>query len=312
MSEPTATSPSPLLAAVRAFERHMTFERALSEHTVRSYGSDLEQLVEWLEQTIRPKRPALDWAEVDIYLLRGYLAHRYGELSATSSGRKLSSLRTFFKYLMREGLAKTNPAAALERPRQPVNQPAFLSVEELFALLEAPDVERHLGLRDRAMLELIYSSGLRVSELVGLNLADLSRGERLVKVRGKGRKERLVPVGRPALEAIDAYLQVRSTHFGPNIDPVALFLNYRGERLTARSVGRHLDRYTVLAGLLKDIGPHALRHSFATHLLNNGADLRSIQEMLGHASLSTTQRYTHVAIEKLMEVYDKAHPHAGD
>jgi integrase/recombinase XerC len=300
---------SPLYADIVLFERYLRAERGLSAHTLRNYISDLRQFLSWLCQESERRSSIPDWSRIDVLTLRSYLASRYGELAPASTSRKLSALRTFFKFLMREGRMSKNPASLIDRPRQVKAQPEFLAVDDMFKLLEMPDETRHLGVRDRAMLELVYSSGLRVSELVGLDLDDLDRAQRLVRVLGKGRKERIVPVGRPALAAIDAYLGVRGTHFGEP-HPTAMFLNYAGGRLTTRSVARLVKRYSLIAGILRDIGPHALRHSFATHLLAAGADLRAIQELLGHASPSTTQRYTHVAVEKLMDVYDKAHPRA--
>jgi len=299
-----------LLEELHRFDRYLRTERGVSPHTLRNYASDLRQFAVYLTAMAKAGHLEPSWCEVDVLTIRGYLAARYGEITASSTGRKLSALRSFFKFLTREGKVSMNPASWIERPKLPKTQPEFLPIDDMFRLLEMPPEDRHLGVRDRAILEFIYSAGVRVSELTGLNLEDLDASQRLVRVRGKGKKERIVPVGRPALEATALYLAVRETHFGPAPDPRALFLNYRGTRLTSRSVGRMVERYTLLAGILRDIGPHALRHTFATHLLAGGADLRAIQEMLGHASLSSTQRYTHVAVEKLMEIYDKAHPHA--
>lgn len=294
---------------VDRFERYLKFERAYSEHTLRNYAIDLRQLLLWLEEQ-GGRRTFQGWEAVEYTHLRAFLASRYGELQPASLSRKLSTFRSFFKFLVREGRLKTSPAALVERVKLPQKQPEFLTVDDVTLLLTLPDDGSVLGLRDLAMLELFYSSGLRVSELVGLNLQDLNRSERMVRVLGKGKKERRVPVGRPALEVMERYLQVRGSGFGDAPHPTAVFLNYRGGRITTRSVDRLVKKYTLLGGLLRRIGPHALRHSFATHLLAQGADLRAIQEMLGHASLSTTQRYTHVAVETLIDIYDKAHPHA--
>lgn len=291
------------------FRRYLAVERGASEHTLRNYFVDLHQLLVWLSAQ-SSRKPVTQWEQVEHSHLRAFLASRYGELVPTSLSRKLSTFRSFFKFMIREGRLKRNPAALVDRVKLPKKQPAFLPMDDLMSLLHMPDDSTPFGLRDLALLELTYSSGLRVSELVGLNIEDIDRSARLVKLRGKGKKERIVPVGRPALEVLERYLQVRGTAFGENPDPKAVFLNYRGARLTTRSVDRFVKRYALVAGILQTIGPHALRHTFATHLLAEGADLRAIQEMLGHASLSTTQRYTHVAIEKLMEIYDKAHPHA--
>lgn len=291
------------------FERYLRIEKAASEHTLRNYRTDLEQLLTFLA-TEPQRRRVTSWADLEHLHLRAFLAHRFGTLEPTSLSRKLSTFRSFYKYLLREGRAQKNPARLVDRVKLPKKQPAFLTFDDMLKLLEMPDDSTPLGLRDLAILELFYSSGLRVSELVGLELADLNLSERLVRARGKGKKERLVPVGRPAVEVLQRYLDVRGLGVKDPLHPTALFLNYRGGRLTTRSVDRHVKRYVLVAGILRKVGPHALRHTFATHLLAEGADLRSIQELLGHASLSTTQRYTHVAIERLMEVYDKAHPHA--
>lgn len=294
---------------VDRFERYLKFERAYSDHTLRNYAIDLRQLLIWLEEQ-GGRRRFEGWQQVEYSHVRGFLASRYGELKPTSLSRKLSTFRSFFKFLVREGQLKNSPAALVERVKLPQKQPEFLTVDDITLLLTLPDESTPLGLRDLAMLELFYSSGLRVSELVGLNLKDVAIRERMVRVLGKGRKERLVPVGRPALEVLERYLQIRGSSFGDAPHPHAIFLNHRGGRITTRSVDRLVKKYVLLGGVLRRIGPHALRHTFATHLLAQGADLRAIQEMLGHASLSTTQRYTHVAVETLIEIYDKAHPHA--
>jgi len=304
--------PSGLEADILRFERHLRSERGVSPHTLRSYGLDIRQFARFLggqgfhDMVPGPTR----WQEVDPIDVRAFLASGYGRLSPATLGRKLSALRTFFNFLVRENLLTRNPALSVDRIKQAEKHPDFLSVDDMFRILEVPSSDSPLGVRDRAMLELLYGAGIRVGELVGLNLADLDLRERLLLVRGKGRKERIVPMGSKAKEALQTYLGLRSTAFGKSPDPEALFLNYRGGRLTSRSVERIVKRYCLLAGLVRDVGPHALRHSFATHLLAGGADLRAIQELLGHASLSTTQRYTHVAVEQLMEVYDKAHPRA--
>lgn len=312
-AQPEAPKPTLNLEAMRRdmadFERYLRVEKAASEHTLRNYLSDLEQLLSFLANEPQRRR-VTSWADLEYLHLRAFLAHRFGELEPSSMARKLSAFRSFFKYLQREGRVQKNPARLVDRVKLPKKQPAFLTLDDMVKLLEMPDDSTPLGLRDLAILELFYSSGLRVSELVGLDLADINLSERLVRARGKGKKERLVPVGRPAVEVIQRYLEVRGLGVKEPLHPTALFLNYRGGRLTTRSVDRHVKRYGLVAGILRKIGPHALRHTFATHLLAEGADLRSIQELLGHASLSTTQRYTHVAIERLMEVYDKAHPHA--
>jgi len=247
--------------------------------------------------------------------MRAYLAYLYGrKLKKVSINRKVSSLRAFYKYLLREGIIKNKPAQSVQTPKMEKYMPAFLSVDETFQLLSAAqDNNSAFGLRDLAMLELFYSSGLRLAELAGLDTEDVDFKTALVKLRGKGKKERIVPIGAKALEAIQRYLSatenLRKEHSAGLLNG-ALFLNSRGKRITTRSIARIVDAAMVKSGIGRKISPHALRHSFATHLLEAGADLRSIQEMLGHESLSTTQKYTAVNINRLMEVYDKAHPRA--
>ncbi len=284
------------------FARHLAVERNLSPHTCAAYVRDLNAFREFLAGQGGADAAALQ--RLDHLLLRRYLAELHKHHQRSSLARKLSTLRTFFRYLRREGLLDANPAEGLATPKRNSYLPKTLSVDEAAALMERGHGTSTLALRDRAILELLYSSGLRVSELTGLNVEALDLRENLVRVLGKGRKERIVPVGRKAHAALCAYLEAR----GAVGDDQPLFVNHRGGRLTPRSVQRHLKVRLLKAGLLKDISPHALRHSFATHLLDGGADLRAIQELLGHASLSTTQRYTQVSVDQLMAVYDKAHP----
>jgi integrase/recombinase XerC len=232
----------------------------------------------------------------------------------SSIHRKVASLRTFFRFLCREGVLEMNPAKLVATPRVERTLPNHLTIEQMVRFIETPDIETLLGKRDRAMLELLYASGLRVSELVGLNITDIDFTNQTVRVKGKGRKERIVPFGQHALSALQEYLTVRGELLieadEDKRDPAALFFNYQGTRINPRSVGRMVDKYVKMCADVHHISPHSLRHSFATHLLDAGADLRAIQEMLGHARLSTTQKYTHVSTDKLMEVYDKAHPKA--
>ncbi len=284
------------------FLRYLREEKNVSPHTERSYRSDLEQFADFAAgKTL---------GEVDHLLLRAFIADLLSrKVRKTSIARKLSAVRTFFKYLNRTGVLKTNAARLVSTPRQEKRLPAVLTADDAVRLMEAPspktssDAEQEF--RDRAVLETLYSTGIRVSELVGIDLADLNRGEQVVRVRGKGRKERVLPIGQRALEAIDAYHRCRKT---PREN--ALFTGPGGNRLTVRTVQRILEKYRKKLGLLQKASPHTLRHSFATHLLESGADLRAIQELLGHASLSTTQRYTHINLSSLMETYDKAHPKA--
>jgi integrase/recombinase XerC len=303
--------------AIRAFMTFLELERHASHETVRNYGSDLRQFQAFM-QVEYPGTPLLDPATVQTESIRGYLhwLNRKHEKS-TSMARKLSSLRSFYRYLQREGMVGLNPADAIRMPKQPKHLPRVLSKDDAAALMEFPADQAAGGsLRDRALLETLYSTGARVSELVGIDLDDLRVSEGLVHLRGKGRKERIVPIGDVALRAIQAYLDeqllTKTRYPTTKTTRVSLpiFRNSRGGRLTTRSVARIVARYSNrLAG--GSVSPHTLRHSFATHLLDEGADLRSIQEMLGHASLSTTQKYTHLATDQLLAVYDKTHPRAG-
>jgi integrase/recombinase XerC len=311
--------------AVEQYLMYLKAERDASAHTLRNYRGDLAQFLAYLRERGDGRGPAP--AEVDHLAIRGFLARLHGaRLRPRSVARKLATLRSFFRYLCRQGRVAANPAELVQSPRLPVRTTPHLTVDEMFQLLAAPTgatvteqaVHRKaagaLRARDRAMLELFYASGLRIGELVGLDLADVDYGEGLVRVRGKGRKERIVPVGRKALEALRAYLNVRDTLHprgtpGPR-DSAALFLNHHGARLTTRGVSRIVLMRLLQSGLGKKVSPHGLRHSFATHLLDAGADLRAIQELLGHARLRTTQRYTHVGLDKVLEVYDRAHPRA--
>ncbi len=313
-------------AAIQEYLEYLTAERDASAHTLRNYRVDLTQFLAYLrEQEGKGRRPAP--AQVDHLVIRGFLARLHGaRLRPRSVTRKLAALRSFFRFLCRQGRLAANPAELVQSPRVPIRTTPHLTVDEVFQLLAAPDrmtsaekvkgtkTVEALRARDRAILELFYASGLRIGELVGLNLADVDRGEGLARVRGKGRKERIVPVGRKAIAALRVYLEYRGTLHprgagGPR-DSEALFLNHRGGRISTRGVSRMILSHLLRSGLGKKITPHGLRHSFATHLLDAGADLRAIQELLGHARLSTTQRYTHVGLDKVLEVYDRAHPRA--
>jgi integrase/recombinase XerC len=289
----------------------MAHERRASEHTLRAYRHDLEEFLAFVaERRAQPAEPG----DLDIAMVRGWLASLFGDNGASTIARKLSSLRSFAAYLVRRGVRADNPAELVAMPKRPKVLPRFLTVDDAFRLMEAPDSDSPAGQRDRAMLEVMYGSGLRVSELCGLDLADLELADGTVRVRrGKGGKDRIVPLGGAATRALEAYLGVRATLRHPRSghqDPQALFLSRRGARLTTRSVARLVDRGCLEAATRTRVSPHALRHSCATHMLDGGADLRTIQEILGHASLQTTQRYTHVSIGHLMEVYDRAHPKA--
>jgi integrase/recombinase XerC len=299
------------------FLEHLRYERNVSEHTLRNYQSDLEQFLDHLAprdpQTDRRNEP--DLAQIDHLTIREWLAALHSAQKKKSSiARKLAALRTFFQFLVREGIVEMNPAKLVATPRLEKKLPRHLSVEDAIRFIETPDVETDLGRRDRAMLELLYATGVRVSELTKLNVHDIDFTNKLIRVSGKRRKERIVPFGDPAGATLQDYLSVRGQFLiqAPISlrEPDALFLNYQGTRITTRSVGRMVEKYIRLCAGMYDLSPHALRHSFATHLLDSGADLRDIQELLGHARLSSTQIYTHVSMEKLIEVYDKAHPKA--
>ena len=290
------------------FLNYLTYERNVSTNTVEAYRDDLESFVRFLsEDYLTMARDQLDLRRVDHLAVRAYLAHlARRSLKRSSIARHLSAMRSFFKFLMREGAADANPARGVATPKGEKHLPSVLQTSDVALLLEQPDTATPLGVRDRAWLELLYASGLRIGELVGIDVDDVELRARLVKVRGKGSKERIVPFGSKAEEAVRAWMSVREV--GP--EQHALFTNYRGERITARSVRRLFERYVRGAALRAGVSPHTLRHSFATHLLNAGADLRGIQELLGHASLSTTQKYTHLNDWQLIEVYRKAHPRA--
>ncbi len=313
-------------SAIEEFLIYLKAERDASPHTLRNYRVDLEQFLAYLQDR-GGEGSSPSPSAVDHLAIRGFLARLHGaRLAKASVARKLATLRSFFRFLCRQGRLSANPAKLVQGPRLPVRMTPHLSVDEVFQLLAAPaspavansekagSGAEALRARDRAILEVFYGSGLRIGELVGLNLPDMDLQEGLVRVRGKGRKERIVPTGRKAREALRAYLEVRGvlcprSAGGPR-DAEALFLNHRGGRITTRGVSQIVLRYLLASGLGKKITPHGLRHSFATHLLDAGADLRAIQELLGHARLSTTQRYTHVGLDKVLEVYDRAHPRA--
>ncbi len=298
-SSPRPSDPPELTA----FARHLEQVERASSHTVRAYLSDLRQLHSFLLERNTP------FAAVTRDDLRAFLSARYGLDKPATLARKQSAMRAFYEHLRRADAITTSPAHRLVAPRRRFSLPNVVSVDDLFALLLTPSESTAAGLRDRACLELLYGAGLRVSELVGLDTGDLIDGMSALRVRGKGRKERIVPLIAKPREALSAWLLRRDELRGQKQER-AIFLNRRGGRLTARSVARHLDRYALICATRRHLHPHALRHSFATHLLDMGADLRGIQELLGHASLSTTQRYTHVSSERLVQIYDQAHPRA--
>ncbi len=290
------------------FRRFLEDERQLSSHTVRAYISDIKQLCAFLEEDcgFSPSPAADFWGRVTEAQLQKFMRARMASDGAASVGRKIAALKTFFGFLVKRCGLAADPAALLRPPRNKRHLPVYLEEEEADRLLEIDSAADELKLRDRAILELMYACGLRVSEVAALDVASLRFADAVVRVFGKGRKERLVPLGRVAAEILQKYLKQRRPASPAAGD--ALFLNARGGRLTARSLSTLVKKYGLSAGLQKPLTPHAVRHSFATHLLQNGADLRVIQELLGHSSLSTTQRYTHVDVKRLLEVYDKAHP----
>ena len=311
---------------IQQFMHYLTVEKNASPHTCRCYRRDLEAFEDFLKNSGIQLTPGGDVKieKVDRIAIRKYLSFLHRKNKKSSIARKISTLRSFFKYLVREQLIPSNPAKAVSTPKVEKTLPTTLTVDEAFRLMESPQSRsgkssngsEERGLRDRAILELLYSSGLRVSELVGLNSNQLDLDLGIVRVMGKGRKERIVPVGVKAIDALKAYFEERGILKGlrPGGKPSGpegdepIFINSSGGRLTARSVGRLIKKYSRHSSIFRKVSPHSLRHTFATHLLDAGADIREIQEMLGHSSLSTTQRYTHVSMGKLMEVYDKAHP----
>lgn len=297
------------MGPVGSFLEHLRVEKNLSPATLRAYAADLEQFAEFLGAARGEDEAGeeIDLSLITLKLVRSFLAHLSAlGLQSSSLARKQAALRSFFRYLNREGALVGNPAKTLPSPGAPKKLPPLLTVDEAFRLLDGPGFSKKSRHRDRAILELLYSSGLRVGELVNLDVGDIDLPGSVVRVSGKGRRERLVPVGSKASLALSRYLTEERRHSG--VDGQPLFLNLRGTRLSARSVNRLLEALSRQQGWKRRLTPHALRHSFATHLLSGGADLRAIQEMLGHRSLSTTQRYTRIDIDQLTKAYDRAHP----
>jgi len=324
-------------AVIQNFINYLKFEKHFSEHTAKCYGTDLEQFCGFLvsqpegglaetgghgggEHDYGPATAVATETKVqleqlllavDANIVRGYMAFlSERQYSRATTARKLATLRSFYKFLVKRNYLGSNPVTAVRAPKQEKKLPKFLEYEQVQRLLNTPDTNNWLGARDRAILETLYSTGVRVSELVALNMDDIDFLGEIVHIRGKGKKERISPIGTSALQAIQRYIEFRNKRAqnNSNFDTKVLFVNKHGRRLSARSVRRKMDKYLIMAGLDPSVSPHTLRHSFATHMLNNGADLRSVQELLGHQSLSTTQIYTHLSTRKLKEVYDKAHP----
>ncbi len=294
------------------FGEYLKHEQDASSHTIKNYLADLRQFYGYLgkanSQIANGGKSALN--KIDHNIVRGYLATLFNKNNPASIARKLASLRSFFKYWIKTGVMASNPAKDVATPKVPKRLPKFLSVDEVTTLLSGPGNDDVLSLRDKAMMEVMYASGLRVSELVGLDVDNINLGEGVLKVLGKGRKERIVPIGSKAQTAVANYFARREELMDKPNSTKAVFLNRQGDRITPRSVERMVQKYLHTSGIQKEVTPHVLRHSFATHMLNSGADLRGIQELLGHSSLSTTQKYTHVSVDKLMDVYEKAHPKA--
>ncbi|NBB94571.1 MAG: tyrosine recombinase [Planctomycetes bacterium] len=318
------------LPLIRDFLTCLEAERNFSEHTIRSYAADLTQFCQYLAvlaggaaappRTVEELSEAIDLTAPHLceYLLaveplevRAYLGVlRESGYTKSTAARKLSTLRSFYKYLVRVGRIKTSPVSVIRTPRLERKLPKCLDLNQIDALLDAPETGTILGARDKAILETLYSAGLRIGELVALNIEDLDEFSGAVRVRGKGKKERITPLGAKAVQAIDHYLAMRGGPYD-DCEQDALFVNRGGKRLSDRSIRRKLNRYLKMAGIPTDITPHSLRHSFATHMLNAGADLRSVQELLGHENLSTTQIYTHLTTRRLKETYNKTHPMAS-
>jgi integrase/recombinase XerC len=305
---------------VKQFLDYLKLEKHFSDYTIKSYGADLVQFGQFLAGEIGQRQPApgqnSDERHIrcDTLTIREFLNYLYGQnYTKSTTARKLATLRSFYKFMVRRGAVSANPLSTIRTPKQEKRLPKCLDLEQVQKLLEAPGDGDLLSARDKAMLEVLYSSGIRVSELVELEMADLDLQEGVLRVRGKGRKDRLTPIGSQAIKALQRYFELRSVDSrcqGPQSHRV--FLNKHGDSLSTRSVRRKLDKYLLSAGLDPGISPHTLRHSFATHLLNNGADLRSVQELLGHQSLSTTQIYTHLTTQRMKDVYDAAHPRAKE
>jgi integrase/recombinase XerC len=316
---------------IHEFLDYLKFEKHFSEHTAKCYNADLGQFCQYLSgegshsseswsggnntggsiatQTETKIEQLLLSITTDV--VRAFMAVLNDkQYSKSTIARKLATLRSFYKFLVKRGHLSTNPVMAVRTPKQEKKLPKFLEYEQVKKLIETPPTDNWLGARDRAIMETLYSTGVRVSELVGLNIDDVDFLSEVLHIRGKGKKERLTPIGSSSLQAIQHYMEFRNkrAQSNGNFDPKVLFVNKHGRRLSTRSVRRKMDKYLKIAGLDPSISPHTLRHSFATHMLNNGADLRSVQELLGHQSLSTTQIYTHLTTKKLKEVYDNAHP----
>jgi integrase/recombinase XerC len=296
---------------MESFLESLSTEKGYSLNTCRAYKRDLEEFYQYLKTDLAESNDKLEGSDLDMVsslTIRGFLGVLYKKNKKTTTARKLSTIRSFFRYVVKRGHIKVSPAKMIATPKQQKTIPSYLPVDEMFRLLDSIKMDGVLSLRNRAIFEMLYSTGIRVSELAGLDVFDIDFARRLVRVLGKGNKERVVPVGKKAVSFIITYREQLEIEKGVpnNIGP--LFLNKNKGRLTTRSIGRILEKIVKECALLTPVSPHGLRHSFATHMLDAGADLRVVQELLGHKSLSTTQKYTHVSMDKLMETYDKAHP----
>jgi len=300
---------------IKEFTSYLVAEKNASPHTIESYLNDISQFKEFLKKSGHAGE-FCDFKidSIDRLAIRSFLAFLYDKkFSASTMRRKLSTLSSFFRFLCREGHLKNNVVKTVLAPKTENKLPSFLSIDEMFRLIDLPKGDSFLALRDRAMLELFYSTGIRVSELVSIKTEDLNHATQIVKVLGKGGKERLLPFGRKCSEALAKYIKARIEKLSSSkTNTEFLFLNYRGKDISTRGVRKVIEKYVTTGNFPEKVSPHSIRHSFATHLLEGGADLRSIQELLGHASLSTTQKYTHLTIDKLVETYDQAHPRAKE
>jgi integrase/recombinase XerC len=300
---------SPVISQVRHFIEALSSEKGYSVNTCRAYAHDLEEFAAFSATFLEKKIQEVSIAHLDALAIRRYIGYLHKKNTKTSIGRKLSAIRSFFRFLVRQGILDASPAEMIPNPRTESPIPVFLPIDEMFRLLDSVSADSLSDQRDRAILEMLYSAGLRVSELTAMNVQDVNIDQSVIRVRGKGNKERITPVGKKALAALKAYRECLGRQSGIGFfENGPLFLNLRNGRLTSRSVARILDKWAIKCSLSMPVFPHAMRHSFATHLLDSGADLRVVQELLGHKRLSTTQKYTHVSMDKLMEIYDKAHP----
>jgi len=305
----------PEKSPIDLFLESLAAEKGYSDQTIRAYRKDLEAFFAFIAQSRaegedgRESAHKVPPSQIDGMQIRGYLGFLHRRNKKTTIARKLSAIRSFFRFLVKRGFISENPAELILTPKQDKTIPVYLSVDEMFRLLDSIQTDTLLGLRNRAIFETLYSSGIRVSELAGLNCSDVDFTAAVVRVLGKGSKQRIIPIGQKALQAIEAYRgQLKRQVDAGVLENGALFLNRSNRRLSVRSIARILRNLVDAVGLLTAVSPHAIRHSFATHMLDAGADLRVVQELLGHKSLSTTQKYTHVSIDRLMETYDKAHP----